>query len=265
MIYLLLVAPMFLFLIGAFLIHLHFARFLERKYAGNRLLVVAFLLLGLEGLFAVGTYPWVLVRALFYASYALSAILGLAGFYFLFLNMERMITQLRKEAETDFLTGLYNRKYFISTLEATLHKYTPYRRFAVAILDLDNMKEINDRLGHPQGDEVLKAVAEALKKNIGSKDIVARYGGDEFAILFRSDGLEVKEFTERLADNLVFKIPGIGEIAVSISVGLAFYPEDGQEPDALIAVADRRMYINKLNFHRKKKDKMVYIQKNISF
>lgn len=246
---LLLVAPVLLFLAGAFLIHFRFSRFLERKYVGNRLLVVAFLLLGLEGIFTVGIYPWVLVGVLFYA---LGAVLSLAGVYFLFLDVERTITHLKKEAETDFLTGLYNRKYFIKALEAALHKYGPHRRFAVAILDVDNMKEINDRLGHQKGDEVLEAVGGALKKSVGPEDIVARYGGDEFAILFRSDGPEVKKFPERLAKNLVFNISEIGEIPVSISVGLAFYPDDGEESGTLVAVADRRMYKDKLNFHRKK-------------
>ncbi|SMB91696.1 diguanylate cyclase (GGDEF) domain-containing protein [Thermanaeromonas toyohensis ToBE] len=208
----------------------------------------------MEGIFAVGTYPWVLGGVLFYT---LGAVLSLAGVYFFFLDVERTIAHLKKEAETDFLTGLYNRKYFIKRLEDTLYKYPSHGRFAVAILDLDNMKEINDRLGHQKGDEVLKAVGGALKKSVGPEDIVARYGGDEFAILFRSDGPEVKKFPERLAENLVFKIPGIGEIPVSISVGLAFYPDDGQESGTLVAVADRRMYKHKLNLH-KEKDKMVY-------
>lgn len=154
---------------------------------------------------------------------------------------------LRKQAETDPLTGLYNRRAFFDALEARLARARGCKqdRFAVAVLDLDCMKEINDTLGHLAGDEALRMAAEAIRRSVRETDLACRYGGDEFAVLFATNGPSPAAFTMRLRGSAAELLDSSRHFHISFSVGIAYYPDDGATTTELVSAADRRMYEDK--------------------
>ena len=147
----------------------------------------------------------------------------------------------------DSLTGMYNRTFFFSALEREIARSDRSGRgFCLVMLDLDELKDVNDRHGHHAGDAVLRAVADTVRNGVRRIDIAARYGGDEFvAILPETDptgGWVVAEKI-RLGVN-DSTIPGIS-FSPTVSVGVVSYPTDGRTADALIVSADRAMYVSK--------------------
>ncbi len=152
----------------------------------------------------------------------------------------------RHLATHDPLTGMPNRVLFQDRLDQVLLRSRRKReRFAVAFLDLDNFKHINDRHGHHAGDQILKGAAERLSAALRKSDTVARMGGDEFAALL--EGLcsraEADRVIQALGKQLAapFQVDGT-EICLSMSVGVAYYPLDGGDAESLLKVADRAMY-----------------------
>ncbi|SMB99789.1 diguanylate cyclase (GGDEF) domain-containing protein [Thermanaeromonas toyohensis ToBE] len=162
------------------------------------------------------------------------------------VELARTSCQYQREAESDPLTGLYNRRAFFAAADCVLKEASAGRRSpALAILDLDNMKEINDTWGHQCGDEALKQAARAIQKSVREGDVVARYGGDEFVILFPDKGPRLETLRARLEKHLKAICFSGAEIPLSLSVGLARFPADGKDVDTLLAVADARMYADK--------------------
>jgi diguanylate cyclase (GGDEF)-like protein len=154
--------------------------------------------------------------------------------------------QLRHLASHDALTGLPNRLLLEDRInQAIAQAKRQTHEFAVAVLDLDRFKLINDSLGHRAGDELLCEVAERLKGAIRTVDSIARIGGDEFVIVF--DGPMTREETLELGKRLLkvmeptMRLLGI-DVHVSPSIGIAFYPSDGATIDILLAHADAAMY-----------------------
>jgi len=172
--------------------------------------------------------------------------LVLGALLLLMTELSRVSQRHQREAGTDPLTELFNRGVFFAEAgrvlaEARAGNGSPM----VAVLDVDNMKEINDTLGHQCGDEVLKRAARAIQKSVREGDVTARYGGDEFVILFSDKGPRLETLRARLMKHLTM-IPFAGaEIPLNILLGLARFPADGEELDALLAVADARMYTDK--------------------
>ncbi|MFN3817788.1 putative bifunctional diguanylate cyclase/phosphodiesterase [Blastomonas sp.] len=144
----------------------------------------------------------------------------------------------------DELTGLPNRKLFAEQLEFALARRTRDERIVVMYFDLDNFKAVNDTLGHPVGDELLRAVADRLRDSIGGA-LISRQGGDEFAILI--DQIDPATNLGLLADRVsaVFQAPfdvSGHRLETGCSIGIAVAPSDGQCPDDLIKNADLALY-----------------------
>lgn len=154
--------------------------------------------------------------------------------------------RLHEMAHTDPLTGLANRIHFRERLGQSLAASLDGRRVtALFWLDLDRFKTINDALGHPIGDALLRQVAGRLKRSLGEQDTVARLGGDEFALL--QSGCSSEEEAARLAERLIqvlaipFDVEG-HHVVIGVSVGIVFAPRDGQVVDDLLKKADIALY-----------------------
>jgi diguanylate cyclase (GGDEF)-like protein len=159
------------------------------------------------------------------------------------------IERLHELATTDSLTGLHNRALFKDRLEqaiASARRDTRERRVVLMLMDLDHFKEINDTLGHPVGDAVLRQVSERLRQELRESDTLARLGGDEFGILLpeADDG---RAMAERVARNVLdcFSKPfrhGDQELYLGVGIGIALFPDHGDDVDTLLSRADVAMY-----------------------
>jgi diguanylate cyclase (GGDEF)-like protein len=147
----------------------------------------------------------------------------------------------------DSLTGLYNRTFFFTALEREIARGDRSgRAFCLVMLDLDNLKDINDRFGHVAGDQVLRGVADIVRNGVRKIDDAARYGGDEFvALLPETDPTGGWVLAEKVRLAVAEQgLPGI-DPAPTVSVGVVSYPVDGRSADALLVSADRAMYASK--------------------
>jgi len=164
-------------------------------------------------------------------------------------SLKQAQARLDYQAHHDPLTGLPNRTLFESRLHTALtHSKAANSLGAVLFLDLDRFKHINDSLGHPVGDLLLKGIAQRLKDNLRDIDTVARLGGDEFIILL--PGLHTDSDAEAIATKLLnsFSAPfqaGEHEFFISTSIGTALFPSDGADVATLIKNADAAMYRSK--------------------
>ncbi len=168
---------------------------------------------------------------------------------------------MKKLSELDSLTGLANRYMFETSLEASLkHSARQKNKFAILFLDLDKFKDINDTLGHNVGDKLLRAVATRLSSIMREGDVIARLGGDEFAILVNN--LDSPAMARKLAERSLQVISDQFEIDnhrlnVSASIGIATFPDCGEEGNQLLKCADVALYRakdegrNKLHFYSK--------------
>ena len=157
---------------------------------------------------------------------------------------------LRKLAYIDGLTGLANRRHFDTTLQAEWRRCRRSGKpLALVMLDIDHFKRYNDRYGHPQGDETLKAVATALRASLARPhDLVARYGGEEFVCLLPECDLAGAYHKAQAlcravqALGLEHKASSVADV-VTISAGVACQVPDGEStPEALLAQADAHLY-----------------------
>ncbi len=168
----------------------------------------------------------------------------------MFLAFVLVLTELRRALERektlareDFLTGTANRRHFLEMAEAEISRATRYRRpLTVAYVDLDNFKDVNDRLGHDVGDEVLRTVADAMKDRLRITDVIGRLGGDEFAVCLPETSAEAattvledvrRQVTERLPERCR---------EVTVSIGAVTFASPPDHVEELLRLADDALY-----------------------
>lgn len=169
------------------------------------------------------------------------------------VHRHRVLSELRSArqrehylATHDSLTGLLNRYSFVERLKESIARADRSgERLALLFLDLDDFKAINDALGHPAGDEILRTFAERLNRGTRRGDPAARFGGDEFTVLVHGSVDEggIEKIARRLLGVVEDPFVLLGEeYALGLSIGIASFPGDGRDPDILLRNADTAMY-----------------------
>lgn len=210
------------------------------------------MLIGLAGvcaLFVVQRLLDIESVALLYA--LLFIVNGVGGYVF-----GSLYKRMRELSVRDSLTRVYNRNFFFPEFERQLalakrHRYP----VTLVIFDLDRFKQHNDSFGHLEGDTLLKEIAGLLKRNIRESDTLARFGGDEFVMLLPHTGdREAAILVERLKERVASQLP---DSSVSLSAGIASFPEDGTTTRELLHRADIALY------HAKEQRDTVYAYRDI--
>ena len=159
---------------------------------------------------------------------------------------QRAVEQARHQAEHDALTGLPNRTLFMDRLEQALAAVArQHRQFALMFIDLDHFKAVNDKHGHEAGDAVLKEVAQRLRRCVRRVDTVSRLGGDEFVVLLADIGGvdQAAHVAATIMQSVARPIEAeAGPLGLSVSIGIAICPSDGDDPKTLLRHADVAMY-----------------------
>jgi diguanylate cyclase (GGDEF)-like protein/putative nucleotidyltransferase with HDIG domain len=161
-----------------------------------------------------------------------------------------------KDARIDHLTQLVNMRYFMQQIEAQVEKARAAGgRFAVGVCDLNSFKGVNDRHGHMTGNDLLRAIAEGFRACLGPEDVIARMGGDEFALLFPlMDASSAWSHLEKLEMAVQRACTNLRiEVNISSSIGIAYYPDDGESAEELLGKADHEMYLSKRSFYNERR------------
>jgi diguanylate cyclase (GGDEF)-like protein len=224
---------------------LHFLRRLQSKSTGRLAIVTGF---SIWALFFF-THPWVMdhyAANADIASHVWNMQKSLISIGMILVMLEEQVSNNEWLALHDELTGLPNRRLFAAKLTQAI-EYSDRRgsSLALVVLDVNNFKTINDTLGHVAGDQVLREMANTLRKSIRATDTVARLGGDEFIIVATDMVNEgsVERFTDSLRSAIERPITINDQaMVVGASFGFAIYPRDAKEATKLLRLADQRMY-----------------------
>ena len=186
--------------------------------------------------FPHGTFSWMT---------QLSRFILLASFSVLAAVVVKRSWELRYLSATDRLTGLYNRSQFTDYLVSEVTRSQRYRSsFSIVMIDVDRFKTLNDTHGHPAGDVALQLMASMLRKSFRAGDVVARYGGEEFVVLMpgtnKAQAIERLEAVRHAIEATPCILPA-GAIGLTISIGVASFPEDGESEHQLLNCADSRL------------------------
>jgi len=163
-------------------------------------------------------------------------------------NYYSLAGHLRELSITDSLTGLFNRRYFEERFYEELHRSERHNlTFSLAMIDIDDFKLFNDTEGHLAGDDILKSIAYIAKEKLRIIDVIARFGGEEFAVIMpQTDRAEALQVAERIRNAVKEQIPKMWNAfpkeAITISIGIATYPIDGTDRKEIIRNADRALY-----------------------
>ena len=165
-------------------------------------------------------------------------------------RLRELAQKLQESSVRDSLTGLYNHGYLLSRLQDEIDRAQRHRRpLSVAIIDLNEFKEVNDRHGHLVGDQILQLIASAIQQHVRGYDIVARYGGDEFCVVLpETDRASAERVIEKLRTAMAAlpeRAEGRAGHRITFGCGIATCPEDGVTARALISAADAGLYQGK--------------------
>lgn len=176
-------------------------------------------------------------------------------------NLERSVTERTKElqeanarlerlAVTDGLTGVFNHRRFQEQLQAEILRSERHKRpMGVLMVDVDFFKKVNDAMGHPAGDELLRRLAEVLSVDLRQTDMIARYGGEEFAVLLpettKSEAMQVAERMRIAVETRINDGSTPWPTKVTVSIGVGTFPEDGKSGEQVLVAADQAMYVAK--------------------
>ncbi len=155
--------------------------------------------------------------------------------------------KLQKLSITDHLTGIYNRRYLNRRLSEEITRYNRYKHpFSFMMLDLDKFKEYNDTFGHIAGDNLLKNLAAIMEQSLRTIDIAARFGGDEFVSIFpQTPKVDAIQISNRLKEKVDKALSAHNEMPLTISMGLATFPDDASSIMELIEKTDQALYLAK--------------------
>ncbi|MGB0859819.1 MAG: diguanylate cyclase, partial [Pseudoalteromonas spongiae] len=171
---------------------------------------------------------------------------SLIGFSTEVTELYELKEQFRKQANTDYLTGLYNRRYFVEVAEREFKRaMRSGEPFALMSLDIDHFKRINDKFGHPAGDEVLKTIAKNLIGNLRDEDVLARIGGEEFAIILPHTNFEqASKVAERIRDYQSSHAIATeqDDVLAKVSIGLVMREHDDDTFDSMFKRVDKALY-----------------------
>jgi len=154
------------------------------------------------------------------------------------LERSELYEKTESLAIRDGLTGLFNHRHFQETLTTWMKNQ---KSFSLLLIDVDRFKNLNDRYGHPVGDEVLKGVSRILLQSTSERDFVGRYGGEEFCILTQVNGVEIAQRIREEIENSKFIIHN-SSLTLTVSIGVAQYPRDAEEKRRLIELVDQNLY-----------------------
>jgi diguanylate cyclase (GGDEF)-like protein len=176
-------------------------------------------------------------------------------------NLERSVAERTRElqeanarlerlAVTDGLTGVFNHRRFQEQLQAELLRSERHKRpMGVLMVDVDFFKKVNDAMGHPAGDELLRRLAEVLSADLRATDLIARYGGEEFAVILpettKSEAMQVAERMRQAVETRINSGERTWPNKVTVSIGVATFPEDGKSGEQVLTAADQAMYVAK--------------------
>ena len=178
----------------------------------------------------------------------------LASFAAIAIHNARAHSSLRQQANTDSLTGLFNRRSFENVLDREFLRADRHgREFSLALVDVNDFKKFNDTHGHPAGDKALTALGEAIRSAVRSTDFAARYGGDEIVIILPETTLAkaFQLFSKRIKQEIedgFMRIFGKG-YNLTVTIGIASYPRDGRKARDLILAADKALMTAKKMKH----------------
>jgi diguanylate cyclase (GGDEF)-like protein len=174
--------------------------------------------------------------------------------YFVSVMLKNQILQEKNIylSKFDKLTGALNRSHFEDVFYEIHKKTIRYREeFTLCLIDLNHLKRTNDTHGHVMGDFLLNSFSNVIRNEIRDSDLFARYGGDEFIIIFfNSSNKETEEKVANIKDkfkNMKFNKNGV-ELDISFAYGLANFPDESMILDVLVKIADKKMYKDKLNY-----------------